>query len=73
VQHAKLVSISQSGRPDPQLQDWNEGKGIDPLDWAGCTGNLQLAIAYSVLFWPKFMVFENYVFRPGVSEESIRS
>ena len=57
----------------PEMQDWNNGKGIDVESWVGCTGNFRLAIGYSTIFWPEFVEFEGYVLRKGFSVEGLRS
>jgi hypothetical protein len=56
----------------PELPDWNNGRGIDVETWIGCSGKYQLAVGYSTLFWPRFVVFEGYVLREGFSVESLR-
>jgi hypothetical protein len=56
----------------PELPQWNEGEGISAQDWIGCVGNYQLAVGYSLLFWPRFVRFEKYVLREGFSEEAVR-
>jgi hypothetical protein len=56
----------------PELPNWNNGKGITVESWIGCSGNFQLAIGYTTLFWPQFVEFEGYVFREGFSVESLR-
>lgn len=56
----------------PELSDWNNGRGIDLETWVGCMGNIDLAIGYSTIFWPKFVVFEDYVLREGFSIDSLR-
>jgi hypothetical protein len=56
----------------PELPRWNEGTGIDPESWVGCVGNYELAIGYSLVFWPAFVRFDGYVLREGFSEESLR-
>ena len=55
-----------------ELPDWNNGKGIDVESWIGCSGNFQLAVGYSTLFWPRFVEFEGYVLREGFSIDSLR-
>lgn len=55
----------------PELRDWNDGRGIDIEAWIGCSGNFQLAIGYSKVFWPRFVEFETYVLREGFSVESL--
>jgi hypothetical protein len=56
----------------PELPHWNNGAGIDAEGWIGCMGSYELAIGYSLIFWPRFVRFENYVLREGFSEESLR-
>jgi len=56
----------------PELPEWNNGGGIDPLAWIECVGNYELAAGYSFIFWPGFVRFENYVLREGFSVESLR-
>lgn len=55
-----------------ELAAWNNGKGIDLESWVGCEGNFHLAVGYASIFWPKFVVFENYILRDGFSVESLR-
>ncbi|HEY8129710.1 MAG TPA: hypothetical protein VIF39_13530 [Hyphomicrobium sp.] len=45
----------------PHLKDWNNGQGIDPLDWVACSGNFDLAIGYTTLFWPDFVEHDDMV------------
>ena len=56
----------------PELPKWNNGDGIEPQAWIECVGNYQLATGYSLIFWPRFVRFENYVLREGFSEQSLR-
>jgi hypothetical protein len=58
----------------PELPDWNNGAGIAPEAWISCAGSYELAIGYSLIFWPSFERFGRYVFRNGgFTEESVRS
>lgn len=57
----------------PELPDWNNGEGIDVESWIGCSGNFQLAVGYSTLFWPRFVEFEDYVLREGFCMDSFRA
>lgn len=57
----------------PELAEWNNGKGIDLESWVACSGNFRLAIGYSTIFWPRFVLFEDYILREGFSIESLRS
>src|SRR5882724_9427403 len=45
----------------PELPLWNDGKGIEIDSWLGCRGDFQLAIAFSRLFWPKFVEHDDCV------------
>lgn len=56
----------------PELKAWNNGEGISPEGWAECVGNFELAVGYSLIFWPRFERFEKYVLREGFSEGSVR-
>ncbi len=46
-----------------ELSAWNNGKGIDLESWISCTGNYSLAVGYTTIFCPKFIEFEDYIFR----------
>ncbi|MDF2994508.1 MAG: hypothetical protein K0R27_145 [Xanthobacteraceae bacterium] len=56
----------------PEIREWNQGRGIGPDGWIGCVGTYELAIGYSLIFWPEFVEFEGYAFRSGFSESSLR-
>lgn len=56
----------------PELSDWNEGRGIAPDDWISCVGNYELAVGYSLIFWPNFTEFETYILRADFEESSLR-
>ena len=56
----------------PELPTWNDGAGIDAESWIGCIGNFELAIGYSLIFWPGFVRFEGYVLRDGFCEGALR-
>lgn len=56
----------------PELPEWNEGRGIAPGDWISCVGTYELNVGYSLIFWPKFVEFEDYVLRDGFEESSLR-
>ena len=45
----------------PEMAAWNGGAGIDVSSWLSCSGSLELAIAFSTLFWPRFVVFDGCV------------
>jgi hypothetical protein len=57
----------------PELQEWNGGKGIAPLDWLFLEAPSDLGVAFADLFWPSFVQFEGYVFREGFSVDTVRS
>jgi hypothetical protein len=56
-----------------ELSSWNNGKGIDLKSWVACSGNFRLAIGYSTIFWPGFVLFENYILGEGFSVDSLRA
>lgn len=56
----------------PEMRKWNSGAGIDVRSWIGASGNFELLIGYSTIFWPEFVEFEGYVLRAGFSIESLR-
>jgi len=55
-----------------ELPRWNNGNGIDAESWIGCVGNYELAVGYSLIFWPRFVQFEGYVLRDGFCEGALR-
>jgi len=55
----------------PELQAWNEGRGIAALDWLWIDAKSDAAIAYAELFWPRFVVEGDCVFRAGFSPEHL--
>jgi hypothetical protein len=64
--------------PDPSaliagLADWNNGAGISAEAWVGCMGSFELAVGYSLVFWPRFVRVEGLVLREGYSPEALRS
>ena len=56
----------------PEMADWNNGDGIDVESWTGCSGSIELAIGYSVLFWPTFTEYDGCVLFAGFSEAIYR-
>lgn len=56
----------------PEMQAWNNGTGIDPESWVGCEGRIELAIGYSLVFWPRFELIDDYVLREGSTEANLR-
>ena len=58
----------------PDLKDWNNGRGITPLDWLySAQVSSELVTTMTALFWPTFVPFEGYVLREGFSEPHVRS
>lgn len=58
----------------PDRTAWNSGRGVDPETWVSSVGNYQLAVGYSLIFWPRFVVFEDYVLRESrFTVENLRS
>jgi hypothetical protein len=55
-----------------ELAAWNDGSGIDLESWIGCEGRFSLAVGYTTLFWPEFVLFEGYILRKGFAESSLR-
>lgn len=55
-----------------ELPLWNGGNGISAEDWIGCAGSFELAIGYSLVFWPTFNRMGSYIVIAGVSERAIR-
>jgi hypothetical protein len=56
----------------PELPAWNDGKGIDLKSWIGCSGDFKLAVGYSTIFWPQFVLFEDYILREGFNLTTLR-
>ena len=55
-----------------ELSAWNNGNGIDLESWIGCCGDFKLAVGYATLFWPAFVLFEDYILREGFHLESLQ-
>jgi hypothetical protein len=45
----------------PEIADRNDGAAIDIGTWLSCNGGFPLAIAFSSLFWPRFVEFDSCV------------
>lgn len=54
----------------PEMQAWNNGAGIPPEEWVGCEGSNELAIGYSLIFWPRFLRIDDYVLRDTAGTEA---
>lgn len=57
----------------PELSVWNNGDGIDAVGWLYTFATSDVAVAYSELFWPRFVVFEGYVLRDTFNLDTLRS
>ncbi len=55
-----------------ELSAWNNGRGVSLETWTECIGNFKLAVGYATIFWPKFVLFEDYIFRENFSVDSLR-
>lgn len=55
----------------PELQAWNNGTGISPEDWLSGIARLDEAVTYTALFWPKLVVYKNYVLRHDFSLKNL--
>lgn len=54
----------------PELQEWNDGGGIEVRAWLSCVGDYQHAIAYGSLFWPQFTEHDGCIFFQDFSTET---
>jgi len=45
----------------PEIDQWNNGRGIDLEDWIQCEGSFPDAIGYSSIFWPRIVEHNGYV------------
>ncbi|WP_158915631.1 hypothetical protein [Caulobacter sp. S45] len=57
----------------PEMKAWNDGAGISPEGWISCVGNYELAVGYSLIFWPRFVLIDGYVLRNGATEANLRA
>jgi hypothetical protein len=56
----------------PEMTEWNHGDGIDIDGWIAGSGNFQLAIGYSVVFWPEFIEIEGYIVNKDVTKDNLQ-
>jgi hypothetical protein len=56
----------------PELSAHNQGEATGPEAWLRSAGSYELALGYSLILWPRFVQFENYVLRAGFSMELLR-
>lgn len=54
-----------------ELPRWNNGAGIDARSWVGCMGSFELAVGYSLIFWPGFIEVGGYVLREGYGQDAL--
>ncbi len=54
----------------PEIQDLNNGAGIEPIAWIGCEGRIELAIGYTLVFWPRSILIDDYLLCEGVTKAS---
>jgi len=57
----------------PEMVDWNFPEGFGVREWIGAAGRYELAIGYSLLFWPRFVVIDGYVLREGCTADDVRA
>jgi hypothetical protein len=57
----------------PELQAWNEGKAVGPLDYVYGVTTPEMLLACCALFWPEFVEFGGYILRRGFSIENLRA
>ena len=56
----------------PELAAWNNGTGVDLATWIACSRDFRMAVGYSTVFWPRFVLFEDYVLHEGFTPDSVR-
>jgi hypothetical protein len=56
-----------------ELSAWNDGKGIGLETWIECHGDFKLAVGYTTIFWPIFVLFEDYILRENFTVDTLRS
>lgn len=56
--------------PDAKL--WNAGRGVDLESWIEMNGSYDLAVSYTFIFWPEFVLIDDYVLRQGSTESNLR-
>ena len=52
-----------------ELREWNDGDGVGARSWIEMVGRYDLAVGYSLVFWPRFIRFDGYVLREEVFDE----
>ena len=56
----------------PELSAWNGGHEIKLESWIECVGSFKQAVGYATIFWPQFVLFEDYILRESFNMESLR-
>jgi hypothetical protein len=56
----------------PSLADWNDGRGVIPLDWIWTVGRAEHALGYCALFWPDFEIVDDFVIRTPFSADNLQ-
>lgn len=62
-----------SSEPDnliPELQQWNDDRGINMDGYLSCMGNYELAVVCANFFWPTFVEHDGCVFRGDPNVET---
>ncbi len=53
-----------------ELAAWSGDIGLK--GWIACKGSFALAVGYSAVFWPEFVVYEDYLLRKDFSLDALR-
>jgi hypothetical protein len=56
-----------------ELAAWNNGRGIDLESWTACSGDFKSAVGYSTVFWPRFELHGDYIFKARFSAENVQA
>ncbi|NBB16835.1 hypothetical protein GVN21_15835 [Caulobacter sp. SLTY] len=69
-----MAEITPDTHPDAliaELPSWNDGRGgVTARNWVGMMGRYDLAVGYSLVFWPRFVRFDGYVLREESFDEA---
>lgn len=71
-----MVFHADPNHPDhliAELPRWNDGEGVDARTWVGMMGRNDLAVGYSLVFWPTFHLVGGCVLTGDWTEEDIRN
>ena len=63
------TAISQLSRLIPVESRYH---GVDPDVWIGGVGSYELALGHTLIFWPQFVEFEDYVLREDFPLDLLR-